>query len=33
VTRAELGRIMAELGEALPAGRVGILLASPSQAV
>jgi NAD(P)-dependent dehydrogenase (short-subunit alcohol dehydrogenase family) len=32
-TRAELGRIMAELGEALPAGRVGILLASPSQAV
>jgi farnesyl-diphosphate farnesyltransferase len=33
VTRAELGRIMAELGEALPAGRVGALLASPSQAV
>jgi farnesyl-diphosphate farnesyltransferase len=33
VNRAELGRIMAELGEALPAGRVGALLASPSQAV
>jgi farnesyl-diphosphate farnesyltransferase len=33
VTRAELGRIMAELGEALSNGRVGILLASPPQAV
>jgi len=33
VSRAEVGRILADLGDALRAGRVGILLASPSPAV
>jgi farnesyl-diphosphate farnesyltransferase len=33
VSRADVGRILAELGDALKAGRVGALLASPQQAV
>ena len=33
VSRAEVGRIVSELGAALRAGRVGALLASPGQAV